>query len=114
MWLRLGAIPSVVAVVTFFVMASLVALVLDEPAATAIEVALLVAFIVYCFARPHHGRDVFFVAAAPSAGGTILHDVFGISRLWGLFIFLVVLPALRDIDRGSDEADGASPSPQAS
>jgi hypothetical protein len=114
LWLRLGATSSVVALLALYVLVLAVGVFLDSPTGA---VVLYVAFIAYCFARPHHGLEVFLYVGAPGACGTMLHDLLGISPLWGLLILLVVLPPLREIDRGPvtrHETDGRSPSPQPS
>ena len=108
MWLRLGRVPALLAFLALYGVAIPVALLLDDPVDASVGVVLFAVFIVYCVARPDRGLDVFLYAASPGAGGTLLHDVFGISRLWGLLLLLVVLPALRDIDREPATAEPAT------
>jgi hypothetical protein len=115
-WHRLGRLPSVVATLALYGLLVPVGLLLPNPVDQAIAVGLLGVFTLYCTARPHHRVDVFLYAFAPSAGGELLHDIFDISRHWGLLAVALVLVWLREIDRDGDAPDKpddvpASPEP---
>lgn len=113
-WRRFGQFPALLMVCSIFALALLAALVLDDVATMAVGVALLAAFVLYCFARPQGGADVFGIAAVPAATATILHDIFGTPR-WPVLVVLVPLALLwlwavdRDRRLGpSEPADGPS------
>jgi hypothetical protein len=64
-----------------------------------IVLAPVAVFVLYCAARPSKRLEVFFNACAPGAVGALLHDIAGVSPLWGLAAIPVVLVNLREIDR---------------
>lgn len=114
-WHGLGGVPSVVATLALYGLLVPAALLLRNPVDQAIAVGLLGVFTLYCVARPQHRVDVFLYAFAPSAGGELLHDIFDISRLWGLLSVAPVIVWLREIDRDADapdQPDEATPSPE--
>jgi hypothetical protein len=114
LWNGFGRVPSLVAFVVFYGLAFPIGLLLDDPVGGTLGFVLFVLFIVYCVARPDNRLDVFLYAAAPGATGSLLHDLFGISRLWGLAAVPITIGALRDIDRGDETMDPASAAPEAS
>jgi hypothetical protein len=92
---RLGHIPALIAFVAFYALGALTVVVFDDDVAAAVGVGLFLAYGLYGLARPHHRLDAFLYAGAM---GSIVHDLLGISRLWGLIFVPLVLVELRDID----------------
>jgi hypothetical protein len=90
-WLRVGAIPALGVVGSFFGLVLLAALVLEGSTAAWVGGTLFAFLVVYCLARPRGGWDVFATAAAPGAASTLLHDIAGTPRWLGLFLIPVAL-----------------------
>jgi hypothetical protein len=89
----------VLAFVVLYIVGGAAGLFLDHDAGASVAVALFAVFILYCAARPADRLNVLLNAGAPGGVGTILHDLIGISRLWGLALVPFVLVTLHEIDR---------------
>lgn len=69
-WLGFGRVPSLVVLFTFYFAGIIGGRLLDDPRGGIVGVVLFAVLIAYCFARSHHGLDVFLYVGAPGAGGT--------------------------------------------
>lgn len=111
---RFGALPALWVVATAYVAAVSAALLFPEGGTREYDVvsAVGVAVIVYCFARPCGGVEVWGTCAAPAAIGSILQGLAG-APSWVTFLAMpLALLIARDIDR-TDEARPTDPQPGA-
>jgi hypothetical protein len=106
-WHRLGEVSAVTAFVALFSLGGTAIVVFSDAVGATIVIALLIAYVAYCAARPHHRLGVLLYAGAPGAAGTIAHDLVGTSRLWGLLMVPIVVSALQDIDKSKDRRASA-------
>ena len=84
----------------------------EAPRPPTASVCAFVVLVSYCVAREREGLSVFTHAVMPGGVGTLAHDVFDVSRAWGLLLVPFALLAIWEIDRGAPEvaADPASSS----
>jgi hypothetical protein len=105
-WRRFGQLPALAMVSAFFVLTLLATLVLDDPATTAVGLALFAPLVLYCFARRRGGWDVFASAAIPGATATLLHDIVGTPRWIGALLIPVALLFVWHEDRDASSSGG--------
>jgi hypothetical protein len=81
-WQRLGRLPAVPVVATYYVAALMLGLLLEGDAPFLAAIALLGVFAIYCVARPTNGLGVFLLAAAPTALSTLVGDLADVPPWW--------------------------------
>ena len=111
-WRRFGDIPASFAVAVLFAALLLGAATLDRSETQSLSIGLAVILVLYCVARPYARTDVFFSASSVGASGTLLHDLFGISSLYGLVLLPIVLLHLIAVDREKPSVQDAGPLPK--
>lgn len=103
---RIGGLPALWVLLSFFVVAAIAAIALDDSARAGVAIALVVLLVAYCLARPSAGMDVFLIAATPNALGAILEEVAG-TPSW---LALVFVPLALFLATDTDKTDQRTPS----